>query len=330
MPQPFPARDAETEDTQPNRGARSGFVGAFVRSVQRGQQVPVAGKVAVGALVVVLAAGSVVGLSVLLHGTHSSISTDAAASSTGLAGGASGAPSKPTGGVTPSSPTRPGAPGVTQGGPGAPGAPGAQGVSGAPGVPGAPGAVGLAGPQGAPAQTGAHSVVTASGSGSGSAASGSSATSRPVTTTRQPTAAQQQVVAAAVAVGGTTEIVGSGSGRCIDVTGAAYNSNPQLQIWTCNATNLRNRQWFFYNDGTLRAAGATSKCMTANSIANGTPVLLSTCVKGSAAQHFVLNGAHDLTRSSTCVDVVDNGTESGAKLQMWSCAGTANQKWSKR
>ncbi|MEV4495718.1 ricin-type beta-trefoil lectin domain protein [Micromonospora arborensis] len=126
-------------------------------------------------------------------------------------------------------------------------------------------------------------------------------------------------------VGGAGPIIGYGSSRCIDVTDGAYQSNPRLQIWTCNGGP--NQQWTIYNDGTVRAFG---KCMTVagGSTTNGAKILLSTC-SGSSSQLFTLNKAHDLVnrRADKCVDAVDEQTSSGTRLQLWDCAGTPNQKW---
>ncbi len=43
----------------------------------------------------------------------------------------------------------------------------------------------------------------------------------------------------------------------------------------------------------------------------------------------VLTGAGDLInpQANKCVDVRDWNSANGAKLQLWDCAGTANQKW---
>ncbi|MEV6370712.1 RICIN domain-containing protein [Micromonospora musae] len=126
-------------------------------------------------------------------------------------------------------------------------------------------------------------------------------------------------------VGGAGAIIGYGSGRCIDVTDGAYQSNPQLQIWTCNGGP--NQQWTIYSDGTVRAFG---RCMTVagGSTANGARILLSGC-NGSSSQKFTLNNAHDLVnkRADKCVDATDMQTGSGTRLQLWSCGGTSNQKW---
>jgi len=51
----------------------------------------------------------------------------------------------------------------------------------------------------------------------------------------------------------------------------------------------------------------------------------------SSPQQFVLNSAGDLInpQANKCVDIVDVNSADGAKLQLWDCAGSANQKWRK-
>jgi hypothetical protein len=48
-------------------------------------------------------------------------------------------------------------------------------------------------------------------------------------------------------------------------------------------------------------------------------------------QRFTLSGAGDLVNVSAnkCVDIADWNNTDGAKLQLWDCAGTTNQKWHK-
>ncbi|MFG1955441.1 RICIN domain-containing protein, partial [Micromonospora sp. NPDC048830] len=55
-----------------------------------------------------------------------------------------------------------------------------------------------------------------------------------------------------------------------------------------------------------------------------------TC-NGTGAQQFTLNAAGDLVnlRANKCVDIKDWNGGDGARLQLWDCAGTANQKWRK-
>jgi hypothetical protein len=63
---------------------------------------------------------------------------------------------------------------------------------------------------------------------------------------------------------------------------------------------------------------------------HGAAIVLATCT-GGAAQRFTLNRSHDLVNvpADRCVDVVDEARSDGARLQLWDCAGTDNQKWSR-
>lgn len=49
-------------------------------------------------------------------------------------------------------------------------------------------------------------------------------------------------------------------------------------------------------------------------------------------QRFRLNSAGDLVniRADKCVDVKDQQTDNGARLQLWTCTGAQNQKWGLR
>jgi beta-glucanase (GH16 family) len=127
--------------------------------------------------------------------------------------------------------------------------------------------------------------------------------------------------------GGTNAIRGSGSGRCIDVPGAASTDGARLQIYDCNGTAAQ--QWQFASDGTVRALG---KCMDAAAAgtADGTAVQLYTC-NGTNAQKFTLSAAGDLVNvnANKCVDVGGAATANASPLQLWTCSGGSNQKWSK-
>ena len=69
MSPPTSVFDVQPEENQRRKGARGGFVGAFVRGARRGPHVSPIGKLGVGALIVVLTAGGVAGLGLLLRGT---------------------------------------------------------------------------------------------------------------------------------------------------------------------------------------------------------------------------------------------------------------------
>jgi hypothetical protein len=282
--------------------------------------------VAIGALVAVLSAGSVVGLSVLLRGTSKPTAAAATTPSGGVGAGArSAAPSA----VAPKPAT--GGDKVT-GGPAIPGVPGSPGVAGAPGAPGASGVVGAAGVAGVP---GAPVAVTGAAVTQASNTSPTGAGATTATSNHSTAAVQQQAAAAnplPVVVRGPTRIVGTASNRCVDVTDGA--SGARLQIYGCGPVNTNTHQtWTFYADETVRAK-VTGQCMTvAGSWANGAAIAAKPCT-GSALQKFVLNSSDDLTNysasagSAKCVDVTGKATGDGATLQLWTCEGTSNQKWS--
>jgi hypothetical protein len=130
---------------------------------------------------------------------------------------------------------------------------------------------------------------------------------------------------------GPATITNYGSNRCIDVTDG--HAGARLQIYDCSPANSNSHQaWTFYADETVRAK-VTGQCMTAGSWASGATITAQSCAPGNPLQKFVLNGSHDLTNYSAsagqakCVDVVDKATADGAKLQLWTCGGTPNQKW---
>ncbi|MDJ0343352.1 ricin-type beta-trefoil lectin domain protein [Streptomyces sp. H10-C2] len=120
-------------------------------------------------------------------------------------------------------------------------------------------------------------------------------------------------------------VVGTSSGRCIDVTGGKGADGAPLQIRDCSGVDTQH--WDFRTDGSVRSMGL---CMDVawGSRTDGAVIQLAVC-SGNPAQRFYLSSAGDLVnpQADKCVDVVNNGTASGTKLQLWTCAGTANQKW---
>ncbi|WP_327425591.1 ricin-type beta-trefoil lectin domain protein (plasmid) [Streptomyces sp. NBC_01527] len=117
------------------------------------------------------------------------------------------------------------------------------------------------------------------------------------------------------------EIRSHASGRCID---ASTPPGTSLQIWDCMGTAAQT--WRVGSAGTVRSMG---KCMEVvnGSRSDGAGIRLAPC-NGTGAQLFQLNAAHDLVnlRADKCVDVKDSSAN-GARLQLWTCAGTDNQKW---
>jgi chitinase len=126
--------------------------------------------------------------------------------------------------------------------------------------------------------------------------------------------------------GGTTttgQITGY-QGLCLDDRSASTaNFNP-IQVYTCNGTNAQ--QWTVNSNGSLTVLGNCLDVAGAGT-ANGTLVDLYPC-NGTSAQSWVheSNGELVNTNSGKCLDDTGFGG-SGTQMQIWACAGTANQQW---
>ncbi|MFD4573364.1 ricin-type beta-trefoil lectin domain protein [Streptomyces sp. NPDC058417] len=121
-------------------------------------------------------------------------------------------------------------------------------------------------------------------------------------------------------------ILGAASGRCVEVTGGRTEERTPLQLAGC--TGAARQTWRFLPDGTVRALG---RCMDVDGGTDhdGSAIQLVSC-NGTDAQRFRLDAAGDLVnvRTDKCVDVRDQATSAGARLQQWSCSGAPHQKWS--
>jgi alpha-galactosidase len=132
-------------------------------------------------------------------------------------------------------------------------------------------------------------------------------------------------------VGGTTELVGASSNRCIDVYGGNTTPGTKIEIWDCHGGS--NQEWTPTAAGELRVYGGT-QCLDAynNQTAPGTAVELWGC-NGGANQQFRLNpdGTITGTQSGLCLDVtggnVPAGNVNGTAIELWTCNGGANQQW---
>ncbi|MEU8543822.1 ricin-type beta-trefoil lectin domain protein [Streptomyces sp. NPDC048717] len=181
---------------------------------------------------------------------------------------------------------------------------------------------------GATKPSGSSGSGSASGSGSGSgSASGSGSGSGSGGTSGKSTT--QQTAPPSDPWPGGVQIYGHASNRCIGVAGSpGAATGSALVIWDCY--DVSYQRWKFV-DGTVRSEG---KCMNVvgGSRANGAAINWTTC-NGSGAQQFRLNSSHDLTNPQSgnkCVDVKDMRTTNNGSLQLYTCAGTPNQKWSTR
>ncbi|MFG2358320.1 ricin-type beta-trefoil lectin domain protein [Streptomyces sp. NPDC048521] len=162
------------------------------------------------------------------------------------------------------------------------------------------------------------------------------------------------------------QLVGTQSGKCLDATGPSSANGTKLQIWACAASDNQlwsvpssrptgvisgygskcaevagslsangtaiqlntcgtgsGQSWTVAADSTLRTLG---KCMT---VAGGaTAVQLSTCT-GASSQKWTPDAKGQLvgTQSGKCLDATGPSSANGTKLQIWTCAASANQLW---
>jgi alpha-L-fucosidase len=117
----------------------------------------------------------------------------------------------------------------------------------------------------------------------------------------------------------TGAITGVGSGRCVDVPGAATADGTALILWDCSGA--ANQTWVRQADNTIRNRG---KCLTA-----GVDATIATC--GTAAnQRWTYDTTARTLRNQgtgTCLDAYGAGTANNTRITLWSCGTAANQQW---
>ncbi|MEU2181083.1 non-reducing end alpha-L-arabinofuranosidase family hydrolase [Streptomyces thermolilacinus] len=126
--------------------------------------------------------------------------------------------------------------------------------------------------------------------------------------------------------GGTGEIKGVASGRCIDIPGSATANGAQAQLWDCGGQ--ANQRWTYTAAKQLKVHG--NKCLDAKGkgVTNGTPVVVWDCNGGANQQWDIYtNGTITGVQSGLCLDAVGAATANGTRIQLYTCASVANQKW---
>ncbi|MEU0483813.1 ricin-type beta-trefoil lectin domain protein [Streptosporangium sp. NPDC006013] len=123
--------------------------------------------------------------------------------------------------------------------------------------------------------------------------------------------------------GGTGQIRGVASGRCVDVPGSSTTDGTQLNLWDCH-TNP-NQQWTYTAAGEFRVYG--NKCLDAAGTANGVKAQIYTCWGGDN-QKWRINTDGTITAigANKCLDVPNSATANGTRLAIWSCNGGSNQR----
>lgn len=121
-------------------------------------------------------------------------------------------------------------------------------------------------------------------------------------------------------------VVGTQSGRCLDVAATSNNTRPRL--WDCGSG--ANQRWNYTSAKQFTIGG---KCLDASGggTANGTAAILWDC-HGGLNQQWNLNADGSVTgaQSGLCLDASGNGTANGTQIQLWTCHGGTNQQWTLR
>ena len=125
------------------------------------------------------------------------------------------------------------------------------------------------------------------------------------------------------------ELVGTQSGRCLDVTGQSTTNGTQLQLWDCSGNS--GERFTYTSSKQLQVYG--NKCLDASGrgTTNGTAVIIWDC-NGQTNQQWTINANGSIAgvQSGLCMDANGAATANGTKIILWSCNGQSNQQWSVR
>ncbi|MEV7081612.1 ricin-type beta-trefoil lectin domain protein [Streptomyces sp. NPDC093516] len=124
----------------------------------------------------------------------------------------------------------------------------------------------------------------------------------------------------------TGRLRGGGSGRCLDVDGAATAAGSKTLLWDCHTA--ANQLWTSWAGGEIRVYG--DKCLDASGrgTTNGTPVVIWPC-NGQDNQKWTVgsDGSMRNVRAGLCLDAKEAGSANGTPVILWTCNGQNNQKW---
>ncbi|GAA0374097.1 hypothetical protein GCM10009541_15690 [Micromonospora gifhornensis] len=123
--------------------------------------------------------------------------------------------------------------------------------------------------------------------------------------------------------GSASQIVGSQSGRCIDVPNASQNNGTRVQLYDCHGQT--NQAWTYTSDKQLRVYG--NMCLDAAGSGNGAAVQIYACHgQGNQQWNVNSNGTISNVQSGRCLDAWS--TANGAQIQLYDCHGGTNQRFS--
>jgi hypothetical protein len=124
------------------------------------------------------------------------------------------------------------------------------------------------------------------------------------------------------------EIIGAGSKKCMDTSGAKFANDTKEQLWTCHKG--AGQTWTYNADGELTVDGG-KYCLdaTGGGTANGTKLELYGCHNGTNQEWtFSVRGTLVGIGSGKCVSAAGAGTANGTQLELWQCDAASSQQWS--
>jgi hypothetical protein len=145
-----------------------------------------------------------------------------------------------------------------------------------------------------------------------------------------------QAQAAALPTGWVT-VAAKHSGKCVDAAAAGTADGTAVQQYACNGTTAQQWQFQATSDGYVRVNNrndaSKSWDVTDVSTADGAPVQLWSYSNGANQQWLPVEEAggtyHFVNRNSgKCLDVPAASTADGARIQQYTCNGTAAQSFS--
>ncbi|WP_028049199.1 PQQ-dependent sugar dehydrogenase [Cellulomonas sp. URHD0024] len=133
--------------------------------------------------------------------------------------------------------------------------------------------------------------------------------------------------ASAAVVAGPAPIVGVGSGRCLDVDGAARTAKTGVSIYDCHGG--ANQAWSLTTNGELQVYDAATCLDVAGNDTTAPAVVQIYPCNGGQNQKWALqaNGSIVGVQSGLCLDVSGRGTANGSDVILWTCNGQTNQSW---
>jgi len=146
-----------------------------------------------------------------------------------------------------------------------------------------------------------------------------------LTTASVVVAVATPTLSAAAAGGGS--IVGAGSGKCLDVSGAGTAAGTPLIIFGCHGGD--NQTWTPTPSGELHVySPAMCLDVVGQDRTSPAPLQIWGC-NGQDNQRWKLNANGSITgiQSGLCLDVYQARVADASPVQLYSCTGNANQRW---